>query len=593
MSQLLAWVKDPLSSHAFWLSGIAGTGKTAVSETFCSELAKRGLLGASFFCSVTSQDLSNIYLVIPTLAKTMAKVYPTFRAELAQSLKVCMEQSQDPLNMKIEDQWRLLILVPAQKAFQSSRSGVALCVDALDECRDRKAVEKFLVATVSNSPRASPLKIFFTSRPESSMEEVLQSPLLSPFRQSLRLHDIERDIVRGDIELYVLHSLGNIKALRDEYGVGWPPLEVLRIVERSDTLFIVAATILREIDDDGVGDRIERFREFGGATSQKLIGIHPLYQGIFEKVFAKLRLNEKEDLCSCLSLLVAARKTLAVCDYANLLGMQPSRVREVLRSLHSMISVPAGEGDQPITIYHASFVDFLTDNGTHPWTISKAGAQALVAERCLTLMDDKNKGVFLGVSGATTSYRSNIDQNLGLRSDLDDACTSWADHVLSTKVIPHRLEEQVANFLGGKWLFWLEALSASGSVGYARIMDELSKVCALLIAVMESTLTRRHCKLGSHQQGLERAHHSDMEILADVCDTNRPQCTPPLPVRTSVQQSGLGCLRLDHSTILLTAQCPLSGYDNINQGMQHHCDTIWGVLYCHLPRWKQNRLRTF
>ncbi|TEB23432.1 hypothetical protein FA13DRAFT_1670097 [Coprinellus micaceus] len=486
VSQLLAWAKDPLSGHAFWLSGIAGTGKTAVSETFCSQLAKRGLLGASFFCSLTRQDLSDIFLVIPTLAKTMAKAHPTFGAELAQALEVCWGKSQDPLNMKIEDQWMLLILLPAQKAFQGHHSGVTLCVDALDECGDRKAVKKFLVAILSKSPGPIPLKIFFTSLPESSMEEVLQSPLLSSLRQSLQLHNIEHNIVRGDIELYIHHSLGSIKALRDEYGAAWPPPEVQRIIERSDTLFIVAATIIREIDT-GVGNRIERLREFGGPTPQKLVGIHGLYRGIIEKVFVELRPNEKENLRSCLSLLVAACRPLAVCEYAKLLGMQPSTVRELLRPLHSMISIPPGEDNHPIVIYHASFVDFLTDedhpttldlNSAHPWTIKKREAQVLVAEQCLTLMDDDDEGVFLSVSGASTSYRSNSDQNLGLRSDLAYACTSWTDHVLGTQPIPSSLEGQVAGFLGGKWLYWLEALSVSGSVGYARTLGELTKMVA-------------------------------------------------------------------------------------------------------------------
>ncbi|TEB23448.1 WD40 repeat-like protein [Coprinellus micaceus] len=486
VSQLLAWAKDPLSGHAFWLSGIAGTGKTAVSETFCSQLAKRGLLGASFFCSLTRQDLSDMFLVIPTLAKTMAKAHPTFGAELAQALEACWKQSQDPLNMKIEDQWRLLILLPAQKAFQGRHSSVTLCVDALDECGDRKAVKKFLVAILSNSPGPIPLKIFFTSRPESSMEEVLQSPLLSSLRQSLQLHNIEHNIVRGDIELYIHHSLGSIKALRDEYGAAWPPPEVQRIIERSDTLFIVAATIIREIDT-GVGNRIERLRKFGGPTPQKLVGIHGLYRGIIEKVFVGLRPNEKEDLRSCLSLLVAACRPLAVCEYAKLLGMQPSTVRELLRPLHSMISIPPGGDDHPIVIYHASFVDFLTDedhpttldlNSAHPWTIKKREAQVLVAEQCLTLMDDDDEGVFLGVSGAGTSYWSNSDQDLGLQSDLAYACTSWTDHVLGTQPIPSSLEGKVAGFLGGKWLYWLEALSASGSVGYARTLGELTKMVA-------------------------------------------------------------------------------------------------------------------
>ncbi|RXW11781.1 hypothetical protein EST38_g14074 [Candolleomyces aberdarensis] len=50
LAMLLVWAKDLRSPHLFWLSGLAGTGKTTVSKTFCSQLNNRGLLGASFFC---------------------------------------------------------------------------------------------------------------------------------------------------------------------------------------------------------------------------------------------------------------------------------------------------------------------------------------------------------------------------------------------------------------------------------------------------------------------------------------------------------------------------------------------------------------
>ena len=53
LSTLLDWaIADDSSSHVLWLSGMAGTGKTTVMETFCSVLNKKGLLGASFFCSL-------------------------------------------------------------------------------------------------------------------------------------------------------------------------------------------------------------------------------------------------------------------------------------------------------------------------------------------------------------------------------------------------------------------------------------------------------------------------------------------------------------------------------------------------------------
>jgi hypothetical protein len=47
----------------FWLSGMAGTGKTTIAKTFCDQLALEGTLGSSFFISrqdKARQDLRNI-----------------------------------------------------------------------------------------------------------------------------------------------------------------------------------------------------------------------------------------------------------------------------------------------------------------------------------------------------------------------------------------------------------------------------------------------------------------------------------------------------------------------------------------------------
>lgn len=111
LAQLLAWADDPASAPVFWLSGRAGTGKTAVCETFCTQLSNRGLLGASFFCSIKDQDLSDVHLIIPTLAKALAATYPRFGDVLADILE---SLSQDPLRgMKPSEQYDVLILRPA------------------------------------------------------------------------------------------------------------------------------------------------------------------------------------------------------------------------------------------------------------------------------------------------------------------------------------------------------------------------------------------------------------------------------------------------------------------------------------------------
>ncbi|KAF9443367.1 hypothetical protein P691DRAFT_416983 [Macrolepiota fuliginosa MF-IS2] len=70
--KLEAWL-DALERewNMMWLHGPAGTGKSAVAQTFAEHCSERGRLGAAFFFS-RSNDRNNLETVIPTLAYQLA-----------------------------------------------------------------------------------------------------------------------------------------------------------------------------------------------------------------------------------------------------------------------------------------------------------------------------------------------------------------------------------------------------------------------------------------------------------------------------------------------------------------------------------------
>ncbi|KAJ3525009.1 hypothetical protein NMY22_g10751 [Coprinellus aureogranulatus] len=495
LAQLLDWAEAKDSNHAFWLNGIAGTGKTAVAETLCSQLSDRGLLGASFFCSIKVKELSDVHHIIPSLAKTLATTHPAFGDALATILK---SQSKNPIGqMTLAQQYDFLILRPAAVAFKDYDKNIILCADALDECMNTATLKEFLESILCKVPTV-PIKIFFTSRPEPTITQEVERSTRSS--QMLRLHDIEKDIVRADIELYVSQTLKEVPELKDEYGDNWPPPEVGKIVEQSGCLFIVAATIVRDIR--AAGDAVGRLHEF--SRTPKMTGVYKLYGDILKRAMKDLEACELEDLRLCLSLLVVALRPLSLAEYAALLG-RPVRVIQVaFKMLHSVVQLPnRRDGEGPVSIHHASFADFLVatpqmpgDVDTSPLLpINRQVAHSMAFEQCLLLMNDSVQGVYLGVSGAVTSYRSNDKQGvtLALRSDLAYACTSWGNHALGGLPLSDCLQVTLKKFLQEKGLFWLEALSTVKNVGYSSILWELSKGMtiegsgALLIAIRDFT----------------------------------------------------------------------------------------------------------
>ncbi|TEB33595.1 WD40 repeat-like protein, partial [Coprinellus micaceus] len=473
LSGLLAWGVNRRTAHAFWLSGMAGTGKTAVSETFCSQLNNRGLLGASFFCSLTSAELSDVYLIIPSLAKALANARPEFGNALTKTLDAESTKGRNPLELKIAEQYELLILRPAEEAFQGSDDNVILSVDALDECKNKAAMLELIQVILSKRP-PSALKIFLTSRPESIIQESV-GPSPSPFDlQSCRLHDIECDIVRADIELFVNHELAKIQLLRAAYpGTQWPPSEVWTIVDRSGTLFIVAATIVRYIGDT-TGNRLKRFRSFGSSKAPLLSGIQQLYRDILRQAFESLECDEQEDLLSCLSLLVVARRPLSIPEYAGLLDCPVETVQEAFRSLHSVIQMPSNDDSTGvISIYHASFIDFLTDqqpatSASSPWTIDRPTAHTMVAEHCFRIM---NAELRFNIANIPSSFILDCDnpylptevaQNIS--PHLCYACLGWSQHL--SMIIPdpmHPLVAILSSFMQLKVLFWIESMNLLNS----------------------------------------------------------------------------------------------------------------------------------
>ena len=60
LSDLENWLNDDQDKRVFWLNGLAGTGKSAIAQTFAETSFVSGKLGASFFCSRDFENRSSL-----------------------------------------------------------------------------------------------------------------------------------------------------------------------------------------------------------------------------------------------------------------------------------------------------------------------------------------------------------------------------------------------------------------------------------------------------------------------------------------------------------------------------------------------------
>ncbi|KAF9646210.1 hypothetical protein BDM02DRAFT_3189009, partial [Thelephora ganbajun] len=112
LDEIELWTRDFRKPSVYWLSGLAGTGKSTIAQTIAERIFADGQLGASFFCSRDFKDQRNPDFIFPTLAVQLARKYTEFR-----SIFVSLVQSDPEIVYEsLYNQMRKLIVEPLEKS---------------------------------------------------------------------------------------------------------------------------------------------------------------------------------------------------------------------------------------------------------------------------------------------------------------------------------------------------------------------------------------------------------------------------------------------------------------------------------------------
>ena len=150
-------------------------------------------------------------------------------------------------------------------------------------------------------------------------------------------------------------------------------------------------------------------------------------------------------------------------------------VTGLLRRLGSLLSnVNSSDNSLPIIPLHTSFRDFVTNKDkSGDFYVSVREAHDQLAHSCLNLLLDPVYGLKFNICKLETSYLAN-DQVKDLNTRVDQhispallyACCFWDDHLKYTD-FKMDLFGKVETFFKKKFLFWLEVLSLTRTVGLA------------------------------------------------------------------------------------------------------------------------------
>jgi len=471
LQQLEDWLENEQGQRVFWLNGLAGTGKSAIAQTFAEITFAKGKLGASFFCSRDFEDRSNIQAIFPTLAYQLACQYPPFREELLQVLKKFGTKHRS-----LCSQLETLILGP----FQALQTPTLIIIDALDECRDEEPASAILSVLSHYVDRIPFVKFFITGRPEPRIRSGFRLELLRPHTEVLKLHDIKPDLVDSDIKLFLKTQLTGITKTRSNcnFAEDWPsPQDIDALCKKAAGFFIYASTIVKFVSSQyhPPTERLALIISLPQDTSREgKLGINLLYTKVLEQAFHDVDEDFYSNLRSVVGTVVLASHPLSMKSLSELLGNcgTPSGIYNSLRTLHSIRLVPENM-EEPVRIFHKSFPDFLTNPKQctdNQFFVDPPVYHREILLSCLKLMEERLKknicdlddyAVLSEVRDLLTHQRTHIGDAL------EYACCFWTTHLMGTvgsNLDIKDVEQAIDTFFTKYFLFWVEVLSLLGKL---------------------------------------------------------------------------------------------------------------------------------
>ncbi|KAJ7204176.1 WD40 repeat-like protein [Mycena pura] len=409
LDRLENWALDTSTSSdtspIFWLSGMAGTGKSTVAYTLCQRLRSRKRFAASFFCSRNDEKARSRAFIIPTIVRQLIPVYTRY----AHAIRNVHLDDVVPASDRHVDELLIYPWLQSMEQQTDPQPSRLIVIDALvDEIeggQGARFIEHLIKSFFSSGKTLRGLKFLVTSRPQPDIVEqcrllqadsVYRFEYLQPEKAKEGLHHVQAEQKK------------RLKQIRD------------------------SGRLVKTGEDD--------------------LSVDSLYKTIIFEALRKIG-PEVESLAP----LVAD-----VLEEADEEAVQNS-----LDALHAVVYV--SPRDKCIYSYHKSFDDFvLNPQRSGSVEIAKSAA-TYFPTRTLGCFEIMNKSLHFNMCNLRSSYLldeedeglpERITKNIG--TELRYACRYWAaylDSVRHDSDAMQHLATSLLDFSTLKILFWMEAMS--------------------------------------------------------------------------------------------------------------------------------------
>jgi hypothetical protein len=358
-----------------------------------------------------------------------------------------------------------------------------IVIDALDECdKDdygREAGE--LIPLLMCSLRATHQRahLLITSRDEVSIRTMFNDITGgAPEQRALRLHDIDKSVVQGDLSFYFRQHLRRIARWKNLPADKWPGDSAFeQLLTRAGVLFVYAATVVRFLDDKEYDPSV-RLQLVLDGDSTSAPETFEMLDLLYTHVLATAASSQggrgalqdplAERVRRLVGTIVCLQQQLSSNDIVSLMGLNDYETHRTLARLGAVIIC---EDEKPVRIFHPSFPDFLANSSRcvdERFSLKVSERHAEIAFCCLVIM---NKRLRYDICGSGRPWLQNdsdevvhlVDALEGLGS-LRYACMYWAAHLRLAGAQDSRLAGELVSFCEHRLLHWIELLSLIGKL---------------------------------------------------------------------------------------------------------------------------------
>ena len=214
LDEITDWVNSTEdTSRIFWLHGNAGTGKSFISHTIAHRFKKIGRLGSCFCFDRTGLAQERDQYIFSTIARDLADRDEHVKKALTDAIRgdTSLKNTKDVLQ-----QWKEMVLKPAQGLSDVMVGPVLIVIDALDESgteESRHHLLRILSGRVKDADSnivklPSHIRILVTSRPLPDIVSALDCAT-HVVRKSM--DGIPRNTTERDISHFISQELMDVK----------------------------------------------------------------------------------------------------------------------------------------------------------------------------------------------------------------------------------------------------------------------------------------------------------------------------------------------------------------------------------------------